>query len=125
MFLQSHDGFVNILPALPTNWKDGKVSGLMARGGFELSIQWKDGKVSTIEVLSKCGGNLRLFSTTPLKAKGLRKAVGANPNPLFTVPGVPETLVSEEATPGNFNAPQGYLYDLATVPGQTYTIYRK
>ena len=125
MFLQSHDGFVNILPALPTNWKDGKVSGLMARGGFEVSIEWKDGKVSTIEVLSGNGGNLRLFSTTPLKAKGLRKAVGANPNPLFTVPGVPETLVSEEATPGNFNAPQGYFYDLATVPGQTYTIYRK
>ena len=125
MFMQSHDGFVNILPALPSSWKDGKVSGLMARGGFEVSIQWKDGKVSTIDVFSRNGGNLRLFSTVRLQAKGLRKALGDNPNPLYTVPGIPATLINSETPPPSFQAPHGYMYDLATQAGKSYTIFRK
>ncbi|MGA2532438.1 MAG: glycoside hydrolase N-terminal domain-containing protein [Candidatus Aminicenantales bacterium] len=60
MLLQSHQGFVRLLPALPKAWAAGRVSGLMARGGFEVGIIWAGGKVGRVEILSKAGNPLRL-----------------------------------------------------------------
>ena len=53
--LQSHDGEISILPALPVSWKDGSVSGLKARGDYEVSIDWKDGKMASCEIKSNLG----------------------------------------------------------------------
>ena len=44
-----------MLPALPISWKDGSVTGLKARGGFEVSMEWKDGKLSGAEIKSLLG----------------------------------------------------------------------
>jgi alpha-L-fucosidase 2 len=60
MLLQSHNGVVNILPALPEAWPEGKVSGLKARGNFEISVEWKEGKASSIMVKSLSGSPLTL-----------------------------------------------------------------
>ncbi len=55
MLIQSHAGNINLLPALPEEWNDGQVSGLLARGGFEVSMAWEQHQLTKVEVLSKLG----------------------------------------------------------------------
>ncbi|WP_316815603.1 glycoside hydrolase family 95 protein [Pedobacter nyackensis] len=60
MFLQSHQGFITLLPALPKAWKDGEIKGMVARGGFVIDIKWKDGKITSASLLAKSGGSCQL-----------------------------------------------------------------
>ena len=58
MLLQSHTGYIAPLPALPDAWKDGQVSGIVARGNFEVSMKWKEKNLETLSFLSNVGGDL-------------------------------------------------------------------
>lgn len=124
MLLQSHDGAVHLLPALPDKWAEGKVKGLVARGGFVVDMDWNGVQLNTAKIHSRIGGNLRLRSYVPLKGEGLKPASGTNPNPLFRQAAIKEPLVSKEINSQYPVIPRVYEYDLATEAGKDYVVTR-
>ena len=60
MLLQSHDGFIDILPALPDAWTAGEFRGFMARGGFRVDARWEDGQVVSCRITGKEGKPFRV-----------------------------------------------------------------
>ena len=125
MLLQSHDGAVHILPALPDAWDNGSVKGLVARGGFVVDVSWKNGAVETLCVHSRVGGVLRLRSYVPLSGKGLKPAEGGCPNELYAPASVASPVVSSEITPRQPQLRRVYEYDILTRPGKEYILARQ
>ena len=125
MLLQSQDGDLFILPALPDKWNSGQVKGLKGRGGFVVGIAWKDARVIKLTIYSKLGGICRIRTYTPLKAASdfsLELATGNNPNPFFKVPYVKQPIISPKATLEKLQLRKTYLYDIKTMPGKTYQL---
>jgi alpha-L-fucosidase 2 len=150
MLLQSQDGAIQMLPALPEAWPAGSVSGLRARGGFEITdMQWKEGRLVAVTIRSLLGGNCRIrvpnamtLATGATPAKGatlasgatpatgadahdgnmLREATGPNPNPFFATETTAEPLISPKAHPDMPVLKETRVYDLETRPGGTYTL---
>lgn len=79
MLVQSHEGVIELLPALPDVWSEGKFTGICTRGAFELSLAWKNSKITTATVLSKQGGLCKIDAKLPvvISSNG-RKIVSKN-----------------------------------------------
>ncbi|UGU15766.1 glycoside hydrolase family 95 protein [Sinomicrobium kalidii] len=125
MLMQSHDGAVHLLPALPSEWKDGEIKGLVSRGSFEIGMEWKNGRLRKVTVRSRKGGNLRLRTETALKGTRLKKARGENPNPLFRTPQIKKPLVSDKSKLNKVKLPDYHEYDISTEAGKSYTFYAR
>jgi alpha-L-fucosidase 2 len=127
MLLQSQDGAIHLLPALPDDWKNGHVSGLRARGGFEIKeMVWENGQLSKITIRSTLGGNCRLRVPNELKGSGLQ-AVSRNqpqPNPFYQTDATAEAHINLKADVQVLPVEKTMEYDVATQAGKTYTFTR-
>ena len=125
MLMQSADGALNLLPALPDAWANGSISGLRARGGFEIvSMKWTNGKLSEVKIKSTIGGNCRLRVPNSVKLVGgtIKTAKGANSNFFYQNEATAKPIISEKAQLKPTGEKPTLLYDFGTVAGKTYTL---
>jgi alpha-L-fucosidase 2 len=122
MLLQSHDGAIYLLPAIPDAWNEGSISGLVARGGFKIGMKWHDGRIQKITIYSALGGKCRLRTNQALNSNILKKATGSNTNIYYKTEKTTEPIIKVPVTQLAVELPSSWLYDLETKPGKTYTI---
>jgi alpha-L-fucosidase 2 len=70
ILMQSHMGYIDLLPALPSDWKKGNVEGLKARGNFEVSMEWDKNKLTKASLLSVLGGKCLIKTKSPIRLSG-------------------------------------------------------
>jgi alpha-L-fucosidase 2 len=127
MLMQSADGAIHLLPALPDVWQArGSITGLRARGGFEVvSMEWKDAKLVKAVFKSTIGGNLRLRVPNQMKLTSggfLKKATGENTNSFYQNEKTAAAIVSPKASITSPELKETLLYDLPTKSGKVYTL---
>jgi alpha-L-fucosidase 2 len=126
MLIQSHDGNIFILPALPDVWKSGRVSGLKARGGFEIAeLEWHNGKIKKLVIKSLLGGNCRIRTYNQIKSENnkvkLKMASGENKNSFYQTPEISKPVISEKAKLNKVVPGISLLYEFETKLGASYT----
>ena len=126
MLMQSANGEIHLLPALPEEWRTGRINGLRAIGGFEIvSLQWRDARLVKVVIRSTMGGELRVRVPNKMKISGngsLKNSVGKNSNPFFQVEETPAPIISPKAEIIKPQLKDTFLYDLPTEAGKTYTL---
>ena len=122
MFMQSHDGAIHLLPALPDAWVNGSIDGLKARGGFEVDVDWTNGQLTQTTIKSSLGGNCRIRSYFPLSGEGLVEANGENDNPFYAIPDIKKPLIHAEDGVTDLSLRKVYEYDVSTQPGDVITL---
>jgi len=103
-------------------WKAGSISGLKARGGFEVNMQWQNGEIAKATIKSSLGGNCRIRSYSPLKGKGLKVAKGENPNSFYPVTEILPVLNHSTVPAAAIDLKKVYEYDVMTKKGQTIEV---
>jgi alpha-L-fucosidase 2 len=125
LFVQSYDGTLDLLPALPDAWPTGEVTGLVARGGYVVDLAWDKGKITRVRITSRLGGNCRVRVHSAVAAASglkLQEAQGDNPNPFYQTLPVKSPLVSDKTTPKQPTLAASFVYDFPTEAGQTYSL---
>jgi alpha-L-fucosidase 2 len=124
MLLQSQDGMLSLLPALPDAWKEGSIKGIKARGNFVVNLDWKNGKLAQALIKSEIGGNCRLRTLQKVKVveADAKPVNGLNPNPLTQLPYKPQYKNNAKSTLQSVPMQQGYVVDFKTEKGKTYKV---
>lgn len=141
LLLQSHEGYIAPLPALPSVWSDGAYSGLVAIGGFEVGAAWTDGFADEITILSKNGGEvsvkyINLSKATVKDSKGNAVEFTANGLDLITfktekgesyvISAIPEDAPTEKPTDltVKYTSSAAILNWGESENGESYNVYR-
>ena len=125
MLLQSHDGFVHLLPALPTKWKQGNVTGLKARGDFQIDITWKSNSIKEAKIVANKGGVLPIRSSVALDVKGGQLMREKTPNDLLSSMDSGPFLDHKKTLLPQIEVPVFYEYFIETEKGDTITLIAK
>ena len=131
MLLQSHDGAIHLLPALPAQWATGSFSGLKARGGFIIDMSWKNGQITYLKIKSTLGGACPIRTNAPFPLSAASGALSPTPasglpissfssNAFFEVPKIPTPLIHDSTAVQKPALKKVYQYELATSAGGTY-----
>ncbi|MBX3007095.1 MAG: glycoside hydrolase family 95 protein [Melioribacteraceae bacterium] len=124
MLVQSHDGFVFLLPALPSKWKNGSINGIRLRGGFEIkNMEWREGEISKLAIKSNLGGNLRIRSYSKLTHEGtnaLSATEGNNTNHFYQTAMGKGVIINNSTAIKNVELKETFLYDFDTQPEKEY-----
>lgn len=143
MLVQSNMGYINLLPALPDVWSDGQVSGLVARGNFELDMDWSDGHLNEAVLTSNSGGEAvvqydDIFLATVMDEDGNEVEITkiSDKRISFDTEKGKSYLIREIPGSGKVSAPSGLsveregsqavlTWDAVDAEGVTYNVYRQ
>lgn len=114
--MQSHEGFIHLLPALPKEWLSGEVKGLVARGSFVVDIKWNEGKLTEATILSKLGGNcqLKMNGNAVCREAELKETSGKNTNRLPQQPAEVTFRNISKTSPVELPVAVGKIYEMQT-----------
>lgn len=126
MLVQSHDGAIHLLPALPDVWQQGTLKGIRCRGGFTLDeMAWEKGKLQKAAFTSTIGGTLRLRTAVPIYLNGEKLEPTTESmcnNQLLQPQPIRRPLIAANAPLSVPEYPATYVYDIETEIGKQYVV---
>jgi alpha-L-fucosidase 2 len=123
MLVQSHEGEIHLLPALPTAWHTGKVTGLKARGGVTVDMEWENGQLKMAKIHSAVGGLIKIRTNEQVFCADVAvDTMDVNSNDLFqwVNPGLP--IIHKPTATSIWQGKTSFNMTLNTKPGGKYLI---